>query len=201
MVEILLVVVIISVMIGLAVPALNTLSNANLQQGVEMLESKLSLARQTAIRENRPIEFRFYYYSDPSVPGDEKQFKAFQYLKRETDRDGKPLVLAISNIERLPGDVIILDHPQFSTLVTDPRLQGAAAVEIGPETGDATYFAFSFLPNGSVALPDEEAGAWFLTIIKESGANSVDGDLPANFITLQIEPFSGAIRRLQPRAG
>jgi uncharacterized protein (TIGR02596 family) len=200
--ELLVILVIILILIGLSVPLSQTVGNADLQQGIEMLHGKISLARQTAIRENTAVEVRFYFYNDPRMPGDEEQFRALQYVKYEVEPGGEiRTAVPLSKIEKLPGNIIIMNHPDYSTLVTASELEAGEPVEIDKATGDASYYAFSFLPDGSADLRDEVAGAWFLTIVEESKLSETGTELPRNFITLQIEPFTGAIRRLQPQAG
>jgi len=194
------VIAIILVLMALVVPMASTIGNADLEQGVELVQGKMSLARQTAIKENKPVEVRFYSYSDTSKLGEDEQFRALQYVQYDTDLEGNTTAIPKSKVEKLPGDIIIINRPEYSTLVTDLELQGASPVEIDPQVGDASYFSFFFLPNGSADLRDDVAGSWFLTIVKEADLIGTGGDLPSNYITLQVEPFPGVIRRLQPSA-
>ena len=198
LIEIVVVVTIILILIAVFVPVALTVGSANLSQGIELLQGAITLARETAIRENRPVEVRFYSYVSPEVASPEAEFRAVQVLADEGD---PAVAVPISELEKLPRNIVIINHPDYSTLVTAPELQASETVEIEGAAGDATFFSFLFLPDGSAALEDEEAGAWFLTIAEESKMMGAGGDLPRNYITLQIEPFTGAIRLLQPTAG
>lgn len=58
---------IITVLLALAVPATNSLLRGNdLTTGAQNLTNLLGLARQQALTQNRPIEFRLYKFADPS---------------------------------------------------------------------------------------------------------------------------------------
>jgi len=200
--ELLIVLLVIVILIALIVPSSNFISNAEMEQGVELVTSQILLARQTAIKQNQPVEVRFYYYDDPIAPGDEKEFRAMQYLSHAIDQDtGDSVATPISKVERLPPNIILLNDPKYSTLVTAPELASSTPTEIPPDLENVAYFSFFFFPNGSADLKDDDAGAWFLTIVEESNLNAANGGLPSNYVVIQLEPFTGAIRRLEPRAG
>lgn len=198
--EVLIVTVIILGLSALVAPSAKVIGNVDMQRGVGLIHRNLSLARQTAIRENRPIEVRFYYYADPIYPDGGKQFRSLQYLYEADPTDRDSAAIAKSKIIHLPANIIVMNDPQYSTLVTAPELQGTQPDDNKSESLTGTYYSFTFMSDGSTNLQDDTPGAWFLTVVEEADLASSE-TLPSHFVTLQIDPFSGALRRLQPEAG
>ena len=71
LVELLIVIVIIGIITGFAVPAITgMLKSSQLTQASGQLVDTVALARQTAMSKNRAIEVRFYRYADNEIPGE-----------------------------------------------------------------------------------------------------------------------------------
>ncbi len=60
------------------------------------------------------------------------------------------------------------------------------------------YVAFRFLPNGATNLPSRGSrkDTWYLTMVEGTGAAM--GDLPRNYLCLQVNPFNGVISEFRP---
>ena len=72
LVELLVVMAVIAIVAGFAVPAVTTmLKGSQLTQGSQMVVDQIALARQTALSRNRSVEVRFYKFADPEIPGED----------------------------------------------------------------------------------------------------------------------------------
>ena len=177
LVELLVVVAVIAIVVGFAVPAANNLlRGSQLTQGAQTMGDQLAFARQTALSRNRQIEVRFYRYADLETPGEIStdkltwQFHAFQLF--EITENGA--ALPINKMQRLPKMVIFSTSPTstylYSTLVC-PALRGAfkdalldkttPEIPLSFTSGGTTtsvgrkyeYASFRFLQDGSTDLP------------------------------------------------
>ena len=220
LVELLVVIAVIAIVAGFAVPAVTTmLRGSQLTQGSQMVVDQIALARQTALSKNRSIEVRFYKYADPETPGemgkkaDDGVFRAIQTF--EILDNGK--ALPINTIQRLPTNVLI-NEAKNSTLINELRdTNGKFTVptDSDPEIPDTdvkreyVYVALRFLPDGSTNLPPaaKDNDSWYITIhgmnVKKANGET-DGStsiLPDNFFTLQIDPITGSTRSYRPNIG
>ena len=220
LVELLVVIAVIAIVAGFAVPAVTTmLRGSQLTQGSQMVVDQIALARQLALSKNRSIEVRFYKFSDPETPGEIGKkaengvFRAIQTF--EILDNGK--ALPIGTIQRLPANVVI-NEGKNSTLINEQRDSDekfTLPTESDPEIPDTdvkkeyVYVALRFLPDGSTNLPPtaKDSDSWYLTI---HGTNVKKGDgekdgstsiLPDNFFTLQIDPITGSTRSYRPNIG
>ena len=222
MMELLIVIGIIAMIAGLAVPAMSdAMKGTALSGAADELEGQLAYAAQLASVERRDVLVRFYKLEDDSLPGNEEEFRAFQVMERQTsteastsDEDAED-VTALTKVFWFREGIIISDNPKYSTLVTDQRLECDRKVQIpfrtqglGRKTRSVDCFAIEFRAGGSTNLDsqqDEAAGGglgdrqlWFLTVVDEALASASSTDLPDNFITLQVDPFNASVQRFQP---
>ena len=223
LVELLVVISIIAIIAGFAVPAVTTMiRGSQLTQGSQMLTDAFALARQTALGRNRSVEVRFYKYGDPEIPGEQARnpetgfFRALQVF--EVLDNGA--LLPSGPVQRLPINVI-MNEGGLSTLLdrkeeefvtnpgpSDPEMPDA---EIGRKYH---YSAFRFLPDGSTDLAPNgtlngregrpKGDSWYITVHGSSG-RARDGEtagatsiLPENYFTLQIDPITGSTRSYRP---
>ena len=222
LVELLVVVAVIAIVIGFAVPAANSLlRGSQLTQGSQQLGDQLAFARQSALSRNRSIEVRFYRYGDLDTPGenttDKKtwHFRAFQLF--EIMENGA--ALPINKMVRLPK-MVSMDNDKYSTLLRI-TLRGAykdatkdlTTPEIPVSYNNVSvgrnyeYTSFRYLQDGSTDLPPSTkattggAGAatddsWYVTLI---GINDETKDInTVNYYTMQIDPVSGATKSYRP---
>ena len=177
LVELLVVMTVIAIIIGFAVPAANNLlRGSQLTQGSQTLGDLFSFARQTALSRNKQVEVRFYRYGDLDTPGENAtdkltwQFHGYQLF--EITENGAALPL--NKMQRLPKMVIFSSAPtgtyKYSTLVC-PALRGkfkdALLDKTTPEipvnytvSGAVTsvgrkyeYTSFRYLQDGTTDLP------------------------------------------------
>ena len=199
--EILVVLVIIAIIASFAMPAMNSvLRGSKMTVAADQLVRDLNLARQVAVKDNAPVEFRFYEIEDPEQPGAERAYRSYQAVRRLYDpRDtDKYEIEAVTPIHDLPDAVVVSDDAQYSTLIADSDIIDNK-VESGNGEADrvegASYKSFIFLTDGSLNLADLRGGSslilWYLTLVRETD----DPADPKEFVTIQIDPSTGHIRR------
>lgn len=207
--ELLAVIIIIGIIAALTIPSTGILGSTTLTKAAEELTATLNEASETAVVENTPIGIRFYEIASVDIPDSEEEFRAYQLVRLTDivpeDPTQTATEVAETDLFYLPQQVLIMDTPANSTLVTTDSLeceqqQGESLPEA---VKDATCYGFDFLPDGSTTLPktaaeESEPPLWFLTLVEETDLIRTSGELPKNFITLGINPFTGTVRRYQP---
>jgi uncharacterized protein (TIGR02596 family) len=176
LVELLIVILIIGIVAGFAVPAVTgMLRGSALSQASSQLVDTMSLARQTALSKNKIVEIRIYRFADNEVPGEDPtkpetgHFRALQSF--EIAESG--VLLPTSKVVRLPDNIImnpgIPGGGMLSTILGDDRLstpQDPPSMIIQKKDFDThapelprgvglnyEYVALRFLPDGSTNLP------------------------------------------------
>ena len=203
LVEILLVVAILAGLISLSVPAFNRMVTAsNLAAGGQSLADQLSLARQTAITKNAQVEVRLYQLPDPARPDSKTPtlYRAFQSFALGS---GGSETNAIAKPTFLPRSIVFLSSPTVSSLLpsgsTAPPLLvagEAAGTRFGGSIPSAyNYMAFHFNPDGSTDL--DPRTAWYISLAFEKAPLGASG-VPADFITVQLDPLSGRVKLFRP---
>ena len=216
LVELLVVVAIIGIVGSIAVPAVGSLMKGSaLTQAAGMLTDQAALARQYALTKNRVVEFRFYKFADPEMPGETAidpnsgYYRAFQFM--EIAEQGVPN--PVGKLIRLPNTVIMNPTDSLSSLLgtanADRKVNKGQLTANDPELPRGVkknyeYLAFRFLPDGTTNLPATGGaanGRWFLTVhiladLKKAAGNQP----PPNFFTWMIDPVSGASKILRPGA-
>lgn len=152
LVEMITVMAIITVLIALAVPATNSILRGNdLTTGAQNLSNLLSLARQQALTQNRPVEVRLYKFADPNVgetvadPGTWK-YRAMQIFAISeasgaipigsdalpspagTPAATPPAPIALDKVQRFPPTFIIDSGKTLSSLIYGAQTQSG----VGP---------------------------------------------------------------------
>jgi len=147
------------------------------------LLNELAYASQLATKENRLVGVRFVHRADeinPSV----KRIQGWQWLA--PDRiTGKWRPLGEVNL--LDNSVMMIDAEPYSTLLTLPAL----AMDV--DDTDDTPPLFAFTPQGSTTLTrGEDASIWSLTLALLADVEKAPNELPANYRTVVINPYTGA---------
>lgn len=199
LVELLVVIGLIVLIVAISVPAFGTFArSAGLSSSANKLLDHLSLARQTAISQNRAVEFRLYNVPE-SKTSNTLYYQAFRLLSL-TGTTANDLV----KVQYLDSGVIINDSPTLSSLIGEAGTNGTTSPtrSTSPLPGNReefNYVAFQFRPNGSTDLPSEQANSWFLTLhAKNAKTDGPAAGLPKNFITIQLDPSTGRAKILRP---
>jgi uncharacterized protein (TIGR02596 family) len=185
--EILAVIAIIAMVAVLTTPAISSaLQAGRLNNAIALVSDEAALARQAAIANNRRVEVRFYRI--PAEGGDAANpvFRALQTVM--VSPSGEETTLAPLKV--FPYPIEISDKTGETTLLrTDYQQTGSL-----PGRGNVPYNWFSFLPSGRTDLAP--GTNWYLTIYnpREAATNG----LPANFATIQIDPFTGHTKIYRP---
>lgn len=228
LVELLIVILIIGIVAGFAVPAVQGMLRGSLMsQASSQLVDAMALARQTALSKNRIIEVRIYRFADNEVPGEEPtkpdtgHFRAIQTF--EISETG--ILLPASKVIRMPDTIImnpgIPGDGMLSTILglrnivlstkLDPKTDPELARGVGHKYD---YVSFRFLPDGSTNLPptgttnkdgEESAskgGLWYITIhpINDWTRLKAGDNLkpPPNYFTWMIDPLTGTSKTFRP---
>ena len=182
LVELLVVIAVIGIIGGFAVPAVKSmLKGSGLNSGANMLLDEVALARQHALSKSRMVEFRIYRFADPEVPGETVastsswQFRAFQFFEIADSGD----ILPAGKYKRIPDNIVmnkgyLTDIPKYkdptlSSLIAEaikyPKSQGLRYVASGDSGRDKDpelprgvgkyydYVSFRFMPDGTTSLP------------------------------------------------
>lgn len=200
LIELLTVVAIISLLLALAIPIVtNKPTAARITGDADTLVSQLNHARTLAIADGQATEMRFYLTALPGLPGREKQFRSYQLLSYHPERK---IFLPEGRMEDFQGDNMIVNNPIYSSLTSSSKIKSPdpnADAAGNTKAKDLSFFSVHFNPDGSTTLP-KGGDTWFLSIVDfHENQNAAASEQPAaNFVTLQIDPYNGSIRRYEP---
>jgi uncharacterized protein (TIGR02596 family) len=218
LVELLVVIAMIALLATFAVPSIDSMLGANdINRSQQAVQDSLAFARQTAIARNRRVEVRFYKLDHPeSIRLDGKEYKTFCAMQAFLiDESNK--VTPVGRITRLPRAVLMNEAEANSTLIGKLSDKTNWTVDTGPDPQiplgsngkNYTAKAFQFRPDGSTNL--DATQNWFLTIhatrsnlvenptFRDDRVGGIEATTPPkNFVTLQIDPVSGAVRAYRP---
>ena len=216
LIEMLVVVTIIVLLLAFTTPALmRTMQSSKLASAGDSLMGAISEAQQLAYAQNIPVEMRFFKF--PEGLDTENNFRAYQSFKvtQKFIDDGtvQEQLLPVNNLVRLSDSVIIVPDESLSPILLaggedfEDSKEGSANGYTG--VAGARFNALRFMPDGSCrsvgaatgglatlsynALPES-----FLTVTTESGQPITVANLPKNFYTIQIDPFTGKARNYRP---
>lgn len=197
LVELLTVMAIIAVLLGLVIPASTGIGQGfNVTSAGQTVADQFTLARQTALEQNRSAEIRFYYLK--SSASGSQIFRGMQVWKQVSNQ-GTPGYLAVSRVVYLPNGFKLLQDvgsTAYSPLVnadtfasyknTDNLPAGAAA--------GSYYMAVRFRGTGNpeaTLTPTTN----YVTVASE---RETGGATPKNFYTVQIDPLTGRTLGYRP---
>ncbi len=196
LIEVLVVMSIIGVMAAATIPAFQQLViGSNFTVSGELLRDNLTLARQTALVRNHSVEVRFYQFQGNGATTSD--YQAFQLFLQKDDGTYD----ALTKVLYFPKSIILNTNAQFSSLfdsnTTNTTIgQGVNTGVKLPEVGTTyQYLSFKFKPGGGTSLA--QVPPCFVTLVAKNAA-PVNGSLPANFVTVQIDPVVGKVAVLRP---
>jgi len=202
LVEILVVLVIIGIIAAFAGPAMNAiLKSSKMTTAADQLVRELSLARQVAVRDNSPVEFRIFFTSDPTQPGDEEAYRAYQASRKIYDPvdPASYTVEPVGKLIMLPDATEFAEDPTFSTLLTDTgMIRGTVKNDEGESQAiiGKNYISFLFNTDGSTSLVKiDPRKLWYFTVVRET--DELSGSEPEEYATIQINPFTGKTQRYE----
>jgi uncharacterized protein (TIGR02596 family) len=171
----------------------------------QVLTGSLDFARQTAITRNSDVEFRIYQLPDANASpttGALTQYRAFQSF---LIADGT--TNALTKISFLPTPAVISSTVAVSSIVgLTPQSPSAFGSQNIPVYGlNYSAIAFRFSPTGGLETPvapetEPANGSWFMSLVLLNDPPNTTGNtaLPANFATIQLDPFSGRAKVFRP---
>ena len=223
LIELLVVVTIIVLVMALSTPALTrTMQAGKLSSAGDSLLGIISQAQQYANTNNLPVEIRFFKFStEMDTPGARQDFRAYMMFKVTTSAltQGSTLTetfVPMGSLTRLPDSITLVADPDLSPLF--PNANSVKDTKNGATPGyagvsGASYNAIRFMPDGTFRLPGAATGATLglstiafaqdntnshMTLASDAGASITKANLPKNFYTIQIDPFSGKARTYRP---
>jgi uncharacterized protein (TIGR02596 family) len=219
LIEMLVVVSIIAMLMALATPALmRTMQATRLTSTGDTLYGSISEALQAANAQNVPVELRFFKYSDPEFTGSAPLFMSYQLFKIVLMTQGvgaaatmKETEVPFGSLVKFPDGIAVAVDKDLSPLLNG---QGINDTKNGSPVGysgvaNATYSAVRFMSDGSCRqVTTPQAGfsqltyanlpVSFFTITYSTGQTISVGNLPKNFYTIQIDPYTSRARTYKP---
>lgn len=217
--EMLVVITIIVLLLAFSTPALmRTMQSSRLSSVGDSLMGAISEAQQLAYSQNVPVEIRFFRHADPAFTGSPKLFRSYQIFKVVLATDGagptatvKESLVPIANLVRLPEGIIIAADATLSEALSGNGLPDTKENSSNGYAGvaDAEYKALRFMTDGSCRAVDVATAGFskliyktlptsFFTITYDSGVDVSAANLPKNFYTIQIDPYTGKARNYRP---
>lgn len=195
LIETLAVVLILSLVIGIAAPSMLAVIRATrLTSAGELVTGKLVEAQGLALTFSSDVELRLYK-SPSDLPGDGNSGQFLQLLQwvendpEIAEQEGIAKLEKIGPQVFLPDGIAISGNTEFSSLW---NLENQSEEHI---SGPRDYIAIRFRPDGSTDLP-ENASSWHLTLM-EQGQVAL-AELPPNFYTVQVDPVTAKIEVYRP---
>jgi uncharacterized protein (TIGR02596 family) len=192
--ELLVVIGIIALVATMAVSALSSMQRAqSLASAAQNFASQISFARQTATARNLPVEVRIYQLPEfGSRSGAPLYWRAIGVFEGSGTNAG-----ALSRPYAFSERVVLETEPSVSPLWAS-MAQGTGAFP-GYGTTEWPYRSLTIRPNLRVSTGGTQPAdtAWALTLRQENDP-AESGSLPANFATIQINPFTARVNILRP---
>lgn len=163
------------------------LSAQQLTSSSNRFTNELAFAAQLAARENRLVGVRFLKRAPEGDITATSYYQGWQLMV--PDRvTGKWKAFGETNL--LEKSTIMIEQGEWSTLLAQSPLVAASAVD----DVDTTPPTFAFKPDGGTTLPRGGTDPkWCVTLALASDWERVPDTLPANYRTLVLNPFTGAV--------
>lgn len=210
---------IVSMLLVFAAPALNGVLNAyRLSSAGDSMMGLISEAQQLASSSNKPIEMRFFKYGDEF--GGNASYRACMLFRVDQAVQGTGASATTSerlvpqgNLIKLPAGTLLVADQDFSPLLDgDGQKDTAEGKPLGYSGVEgATFMALRFMTDGSCRqVVTQSSGvpfaqlayktlnqSYFTIVIDQGGGVSIK-NLPKNFYTIQIDPFTSKARSYKP---
>lgn len=217
LIEMLVVVTIIVLLLAFSTPALmRTLEATRLSSVGDSLLGAISEAQQISYAQNVPTELRFFSYGGDF--GSKPQIRSYQLFKVTLTSQGTGAALSYKETLVPVNSLVIL--AEGIVIPTDDELSPALSGEGLPDQKDdgsagysgvkeATYTALRFMTDGTCRKAGKAQGGFaqlvlqtlptcFFTITYDNGQEIEVSNLPKNFFTIQVDPYTGKARSYKP---
>jgi uncharacterized protein (TIGR02596 family) len=200
LVELLAILGIMSILAAAVLPAMRGPMDSLLLRGAtDILNSEFSVARQTSISRNLPVEVRIY----KAGPDNAWRIVAL-VIPSAASAQGSDEWLDKPKL--IPGNIVMDSGLSYSTVLSEAATPVSPTKKIAPwigqESADApgilrnkSYVGFLFQPDGSTNLPHDRP--WCLTL-KNPRSPATSAAPAANFVTLVIDSQTGRTLAVQP---
>ena len=195
--ELLLVVGVIVTLLGLSAPAIQgAMSASRLKESADVVYNRIFEAQQLALTLGTETEVRLYRAPDLINAGPVDSLRKVRVFVLHAAPDGAdaadatPLFTPTSAAESLHPSIVISSQATYNSLL------GLGFKTDTDRNAEGSYVAFRFHADGTTNLAPDQC--WFLTLLERNLEESKDK--PKNFITLQVDPATGNLRRFQPGA-
>lgn len=225
LVEMLVVIVLIAILMGLAVPNfLGAMNASRLTQAGGQISGVLSQAMDLANSKNRLVEVRFYKVpAQASLDGGAADYyRAITLLEYYEIGDSNPGIPGLPVGEALttrvavmhstdaafPESIVMSSDAALSTITTAlPKMDPSASTASALYKRSGSTYTAALPPTGATEyrsivfgpngpmLPETQR--WFVTLVNEKDATSAVGDL-ANFCTVMLDPVTGKVVTYRP---
>jgi len=197
--ELLVVMAIVGALSAVAVGTFNqTLRGTRITSTAQAVSDAMSLARNTALARNVPVQLRFYKLPDIDLPnGAPTIYRGMQIFvceSRATNALTKPILF--------PQQIVISANAKKSSILqlTETTPGGSDPAKLSGMT--YTYIFMTFGANG-IVQPASNAlltstNEWYVTLQAQRDL-ATDSSWPINYATVKINPVTGSTQIFQPR--
>ncbi|HBJ86270.1 MAG TPA: hypothetical protein DDZ88_20880 [Verrucomicrobiales bacterium] len=227
LIEMLVVITIIVLLLAFSTPALmRTMQSSRLTSVGDTIFGAISEAQQTAFAQNVPVELRFFKHADAGFSDSPEFFRSYQMFKIVLVTEGvganatvKESIVPVGNLVRFSDGIVIATDDELSPALSgeglpDTKESGTSGGSYGyAGVEGASYNALRFMTDGScrkvgttstvngatqAALIFQTLPTSFFTITYDSSQELTVANLPKNFYTIQVDPFTGKARNYKP---
>lgn len=198
LIELLVVVTIISLLAVVSLPSYQKINRGHrLTVSAQTVADQLNLARQVAEARNRPVEVRLYKLPDFNQPttGSPTTYRAVQIFLLDSSSTN-----AITKAAYLQQPIAISTTEANTSLMDDTDLPeqqpGTTAPKLAGFNTNYRYRSFLFMPDGRTDLAVGKS--WYITFYSQQEPTTGSNNLPANFVTIQIDPQTGHLQQFRP---
>lgn len=196
LIEILAVIAVIAILVAMTIPLTTGATDSRrVSAEADSLTSQIAYAQLLAASSGQPVEVR--YYLQPITETDDTSYvRGSQIMVTNTEGIFQP----DGRIRKLEGKVIIHPSAEFSSIIGgEPNPPDPNASDVGNGLAEELeYHALRILPSGATTLGQGGTmNHWTLTLVNWNPVMS-ETELPDDFVTLQVDPFTTKLRRYEP---